>query len=326
MANAVKWMESAKHLIVVCDDKEPCVLLKTDKRYNQALELIQNMDKEGLAKFLFLGEAIVKRYEPAVVIEGNKVILDGEVVHNTITKYILDFYKNDLDIDPLVNFWRNVRENPNPGSREQLFCFLEFHKVPLTPDGCFLVYKGVYRSPNGDFYDCHTRSIRNNVGDIVKMDRSLVDSNRSVTCSSGLHVATYGYAHGVYGGDVLLECKVDPRDVVAIPNDYNNQKMRVCAYEVICTGKSERKDLFLPWDTIRKLHLTSKKEQTEDIKKKKIGKGKKINIRGLSAREIVDTVTEKTGELITFSLKSKRSIEKKAIEILRDFGFKVDEV
>lgn len=326
MPTAVKWMESAKHLIVVCDDKEPCVILKSDERYQKAMELIQNMDKEGLASFLFLGEAIVKKYEGAVQIEGQKVYLDGELVNNTFTHYIKEFYHNDQDIQPLINFWKNVRENPSQESREQLFLFLRHHKVPLTPDGCFLMYKGVGKGADGNFYDKYTGCIRNNVGDTVRMDRDKVDDRRTVTCSKGLHVATFEYVNSFYGGNVTLECVVNPMNVVSIPNDYNNQKMRVCEYKVVAIGKGPRKELFLPWDIINQIHQTSKEEQTEDIKKKKIGKGKKVNIKGLSAREIVDLVTEKTGEFITFSLKSKRSIQNKALEILRDFGFKVDEV
>lgn len=322
MATSVKWMESAKHLIVVCDEKEPCVLLKTDPRYKKALDLIHNMDKEALAEFLFPGEAIVKKYEGNVEIRGNQVLMDGQAVTNAITKYIFDFYKSDLDINPLVNFWKKIQNNPDKASREQLFLFLEYHKAPLTPDGCFLMYKGVKRGPDGHFYDKYTGKFRNDVGDIVSMDRSQVDSNRNVSCSRGLHVATYGYANGVYGGDVILECKIDPSDVVSVPSDYDNQKMRVCRYEVISVGQNERKDVFLPWDIIKEIHTNSKATQEEDIKKK-VGKGKDINIGGLSASQIVNLVTEKTGERITLSLKSKRSIEKKARDILRDFGFNI---
>jgi hypothetical protein len=324
MAKNVKWMESAKHLIVVCDEKEPCVLLKSDPRYKKAMGLIQSMNKEELANFLFPGEAIVKKFEGSVEIKGNQVFMDGKVVTNAITKYILDFYNNDLNIKPLVEFWKKIQNNPDRASRDQLFLFLEYHKAPLTPDGCFLMYKGVKRGGDGHFYDKYTGKYRNDIGDIVSMDRSQVDNRRHISCSNGLHVATFGYAHGVYGGDVILEVKVDPSDVVSVPSDYNNQKMRVCRYEVISVGKSERKDVFLPWDMLKDMHTTCKTTQEEDIKKKKVGKGKEIQICGLSARQIVDLVTEKTGEMITFSLKSKRSIEKKAIQILRDFGFKID--
>lgn len=38
--------------------------------------------------------------------------------------------------------------------------------------------------------------------------------------------------------DVLLEVKIHPKDVVAIPTDYNQQKMRVCEYTVLAVNDS----------------------------------------------------------------------------------------
>lgn len=32
------------------------------------------------------------------------------------------------------------------------------------------------------------------------------------------------------GHDAILLCEVDPADIVAIPRDYNNSKIRTCAY------------------------------------------------------------------------------------------------
>ena len=81
----------------------------------------------------------------------------------------------------------------------------------------------------------------NTPGRIVEMPREMVDPVRGNTCSQGLHVAAFKYAHSDYGNGEghLLEVKVNPRDVVAVPPDYDNQKMRVCKYKVIkiCGGK-----------------------------------------------------------------------------------------
>ncbi len=91
--------------------------------------------------------------------------------------------------------------------------------------------------------DKRTGTINNSVGSFVMMNRADVDSNPNQTCSTGLHVASYDYARSVYGAfgvensDILIEVKVNPRDVVAIPTDYNTQKMRVCQYEVVAINK-----------------------------------------------------------------------------------------
>lgn len=46
----------------------------------------------------------------------------------------------------------------------------------------------------------------------------------------------YTYALNHYGsssGTKIVKVKVHPKDVVSIPVDYNNAKMRTCGYEVI---------------------------------------------------------------------------------------------
>ena len=135
-------------------------------------------------------------------------------------------------VDVLVKFWKRLKENPSKESRESLYAFLEFNHVPLLPDGCFLAYKKVRKN----FMDCHSGTIDNSPGRSPEMDRSKVDPHRHNTCSHGLHVAAYRYAAHSYGGggDILLDVKVDPKDVVTVPPDYNQQKMRVCKYTVIC--------------------------------------------------------------------------------------------
>jgi hypothetical protein len=63
------------------------------------------------------------------------------------------------------------------------------------------------------------------------MDRSKVDDDPNNTCSKGLHVASLPYLQH-YPGSVTVLVKVNPANVVSIPTDYNNSKMRVCEYEV----------------------------------------------------------------------------------------------
>jgi hypothetical protein len=69
------------------------------------------------------------------------------------------------------------------------------------------------------------------VGDVVEMPRSEVTFDPSVSCSSGLHVADWGYANGM--GNTVLAVLVNPRDVVSVPTDYGDAKVRVCRYKVL---------------------------------------------------------------------------------------------
>ena len=40
------------------------------------------------------------------------------------------------------------------------------------------------------------------------------------------------------GGDQVVVCKVNPRDVVSVPTDSNFGKLRVCRYEVVSVLKT----------------------------------------------------------------------------------------
>jgi hypothetical protein len=120
--------------------------------------------------------------------------------------------------------------NPSKRAVEELYGFLEKGNLPLTPDGYFLAYKKV----RADFRDCHTGTMDNSVGQTVEMERNAVDDDQNRTCSTGLHFCSKEYLSHFGGHDsrtVIL--KINPRDVVSIPTDYNNAKGRACRYEVI---------------------------------------------------------------------------------------------
>lgn len=66
------------------------------------------------------------------------------------------------------------------------------------------------------------------------MNRGKVDDDRRKTCSYGFHVGRYNYAKDFRPNDGhLMIVKVNPKDVVAVPLDHNDEKCRVCKYEVV---------------------------------------------------------------------------------------------
>jgi hypothetical protein len=76
------------------------------------------------------------------------------------------------------------------------------------------------------------------------MKREDCNHNPKETCSYGLHVASWHYltsGPGDYTDRTLpiVECKVDPANVVSVPTDYDQSKMRVCEYEVLSVSPGE---------------------------------------------------------------------------------------
>ena len=131
-------------------------------------------------------------------------------------------------ITPLVMFLDNVMKNKLKDIREELYLFMMSGHMPITNDGHFLAYKKI----RANYTDCYSGKMDNSVGKVVEMERNHVDDNKEVTCSAGLHFCGMTYlAH--FGGARTVIVKVNPRDVVSIPVDYNNAKARACRYEVI---------------------------------------------------------------------------------------------
>ena len=92
------------------------------------------------------------------------------------------------------------------------------------------------------YTDGHSGTTTIIFGQEVWMDRKKVDSNRNVTCSTGLHATGYRSLSSVRVGHHNLAILVNPMNVCAIPTDYNNAKMRCCAYLPIAEVHSQLAD------------------------------------------------------------------------------------
>lgn len=176
-------------------------------------------------------ERIVRRQlSENIVFDDGVIYYQGSELHNDAVTRLLGLLERGHDATAVVNFIEKLKRNPDQTVVEVLYSFLEFGKIPLTVDGDFLVYKAVRE----DYKDIHSGTYLNSVGANPMIPRGSVDPDRNRTCSHGLHVCSYAYLpHFANANGHVMMCKVSPEDVVAIPADYNNTKMRVCSYEVV---------------------------------------------------------------------------------------------
>lgn len=118
-------------------------------------------------------------------------------------------------------------------SVEDLLRFMERGDLPIADDGSIVAYKVLTTMGKHTdiFYDCHTKKVQQKVGSHVFMKESMVDHNRNNECSNGLHIARRGYLSG-FSGDVIVICKINPEDVIAVPS-YDSNKVRVCGYHIL---------------------------------------------------------------------------------------------
>jgi hypothetical protein len=167
-------------------------------------------------------------------VENGQVLVNGQPAPHALSTKIIRFSNDGLPFQPLVKFAENLQKNPSFRAVNELFTFLEKNDHPITENGNFIAYKRV----RSTFKDIHSNTMDNSVGNTVEIPRNQVDEDSNRTCSHGLHVANWDYAHLHFASsdsasDVMLEVEVNPADVVAIPVDYNNSKMRVCKYKVL---------------------------------------------------------------------------------------------
>ncbi len=161
-------------------------------------------------------------------LENYKITYKGEEVHSMLVDKIYMMLSMGFKVDSMVNFMKNLYDNPSQRAIDELYGFLEFGKLPITEDGHFLAYKRV----RDDYKSVHDGKTDNSIGSIVEMPRYKVNDNSNETCSTGLHLCSFDYLKD-FNGDRIVIVKVNPRDVVSIPTDYNKTKARACRYEIV---------------------------------------------------------------------------------------------
>jgi len=207
-------------------------------KYSQALEAVRSKDWNGFVNLVNISQQVQSYFDGTEVeIKDGSINYHGQIIHNTLTKRILSFMREGLPHEPLLNFFKNLMDNPSKRAVDELYDFLEAGELPITEDGHFLAFKNV----RSNYFDIHSGKFDNSVGKVCEMPRNAVDEDKERTCSYGLHFCSIQYlphfSDGENGKTMIV--KINPRDVVAIPADYNNTKGRTCRYEVIAEYKED---------------------------------------------------------------------------------------
>ena len=199
----------------------------------------QNTTEQDIKKLFNVGSAIQDLSEGNIVVKDGVAYYKNEEINNYCIDRAIAFMKEDKPYKALLNFFDRLQANPSKRAVNELYQFLEHKNMPITPDGHFLAYKGV----GLNYLDKYSRKFDNSVGKVLEMTRNKVDDDANVGCSAGFHAGSYEYADSYCGrGGRLMLVKIDPADVVSVPNDCECQKLRTCRYEVV-NELEERKPL-----------------------------------------------------------------------------------
>lgn len=205
------------------------------------------------------------------------VKISGDPAKYAIAERIIKGLSIGEDMNKYKLFMANCQLNPSKIAIEELYQFLQNCNLPITDDGCFLAFKKV----DSDFYDLHSHTVPHYTPDHltkigagpelfkgvygkraevkltcvyesgvqhlqISMPREKVDSNRYNLCSSGLHFCSKSYLpkFGWSERAKILIVKINPKDVVSIPPDYNLSKGRASSYVVMSLLSEDLETVF----------------------------------------------------------------------------------
>lgn len=187
---------------------------------------IRANDEAAVRKNLSVSGAVEAWSRENFKYDGDGVFFKGEKVPSELGERIVAMAANGDSPEPLMKFWEKLQKNPSWRSVQQLFPFLRHQGIPIIGNGNFLAYKGV----NSNYTDKHSGRVDNKPGAVCEMPRNKISDDPDQACHYGFHVGALAYARDF--GCTVVVCEVDPSDVVCIPHDSSQQKMRVSKYRV----------------------------------------------------------------------------------------------
>ena len=259
MSTPRPYIIQGKNIVVVIGNT-PHTFSATHMFYERIKQAIKEDKWDIVDELIDPKKTVINYGNGNIEIQGDALFWKGNPLHNTLTMRIIRMYQEGFSIEPMVLFMENLMKNPSKRAVDELYGFLESGELPITPDGHFLAYKRV----GGDFLDLHSHSVLNKPAEMlttkdlafiegqqgarnevtvevidgvttVWMERNEVDDDKDRTCSAGLHFCSQSYLphFGAYGDNHVVILKLNPRDVVSIPSDYNDAKGRAARYQVV---------------------------------------------------------------------------------------------
>lgn len=284
-------IESSESLTVFVDNKSHTVR-KSDAKYAEFARAVEAEDMLAIRLALGIGAILPVYTKGQLSIVDGEVVYNGQPMHNVVTQKIIALLKAGKKYQYMLNFLERVKANPSQTAVEELYLFLEKAQIPITPEGHFLAYRKVddnymsfHANPDG------TKN-RNQVGDVVTMDREVVDTNRHNTCSRGLHFCSFSYLSQYHGGTGrVMIVSIDPADVVSIPSDYSNSKGRCCKYTVVAEHNAKEKQEAFKDVVLANPDGTA--HEGKDIELQEIATAKQATPKNKSHRRILQYVRTK---------------------------------
>lgn len=245
-------------------DGEFHMVEKSHANYPAILEELRKPESERDESLLMdladIPRAIAKLSAGRVSAGPDGIYFKDGLVGGYMAERLMSMMSDGIDVTPWMLFMDNLMDNPHAEVRDDLFKWMENGKMPITPQGEMIAFKKV----RDDYTDVHSGKFDNSPGSVLEMDRTLCDPNRNNTCSTGFHFCSQGYLHS-FGGSRIMAVVINPRDVTAIPKDYNLTKGRCCKYTVQAELRSQSQSQNAAWYSTHVVDLEDPREFPEEI-------------------------------------------------------------
>lgn len=220
--------------LTVYNQAEEIFIKTTTNELSNYIKLITEGDWDALLE----ASSVLKKIQAktsAITFDvvKNKFSLAGVALSTEYEQLILNAYNQSLEegntdaLHGLVNLVHRMNNANRMHKFSQLFEFLKHNDIKILPDGNFVAFKYLAKDVEGNYVDDYTKKIKQKVDDYVYTHEDKVKDNPNITCSYGLHVASWDY---IAGKSIIAQVIVHPEDVVSIPYDYDGAKMRSKGY------------------------------------------------------------------------------------------------
>lgn len=218
-------------MLTIVLDGELYSISSDEPNFNRVYKAAVNNDEAFIrnyfesTKLIILGTVKVKNGIP-VTEDGTEIVSRNELSNFIKLLVKRGMISEDADIEPVKPFLMKILQNKFINCLTELYEFCEAGDFEITKEGNLIAYKRV----NSDLTSCHDGTTQHAVGQYT--EEKEFDTDRTRTCSNGLHFCSYSYLN-CFSGDTVIAVEVDPRDIVAIPDDYNFSKGRCRKYKTV---------------------------------------------------------------------------------------------
>jgi len=222
----------------VFNDGTTKAVFASSPRYGKVLEAIKSGADEEELKNLMDGRKFIRAWSCGeFLIDNNRVYWVKKPTYQIpqpLVDRLMEYADNGFPAEAFTKFLSRLLENPSKRSVETFYGFIEQQGLVIDDEGYVIGYKGV----SNDLKDCYTGTFDNSPGSYHEMPRNHVNDDPNMACSEGFHFGGHEYA-STFGSRMVL-VKVDPKDLVCVPHDCSQGKVRVCRYWVLKEVPNER--------------------------------------------------------------------------------------